>query len=159
MENKSAREVYADIIDLPHHQSETRPQMSLYDRAAQFSPFAALSGYDDMVREEARLTDKERELSETDADELDRKLALLADRLAEKDHPRITVVRFIPDDRKTGGRYEELSGVVKKLDLVMRCIVFYGPNGLTDGQVIDLDRIADISGELFRGMDVGPLLP
>ena len=100
-----------------------------------------------------------RVLSETDADELDRKLVLLADRLAEKDRPRITVVRFIPDDRKTGGRYEELSGVVKKLDLVMRCIVFYGPNGITDGQVIDLDRIADISGELFRGMDDGSLLP
>ena len=64
------RVIYADIIDLPHHQSPTRPHMSLYDRAAQFAPFAALTGYDDMVAEEARIVDNKIELSETEIDRL-----------------------------------------------------------------------------------------
>lgn len=88
MNKENPREVYADIIDLPHHQSKTRPHMSLYDRAAQFSPFAALSGYDNMVREEARLTDSERELPESELELLNKKMSLIMDVIEEKQYPQ-----------------------------------------------------------------------
>ena len=103
MNEKNAREVYADIIDLPHHQSKTRPHMSLYDRAAQFSPFAALTGYDDMVREEARLTDQKIELGEQDLDLLNQKMNLIAELIEEGRNPEITAIFFVPDKRKDGG--------------------------------------------------------
>lgn len=88
---------YDDIIDLPHHVSERHPQMSMYNRAAQFAPFAALTGHDAAITEAARLTDAELELSESDAEVLNRKLAYLQS-LDEK--PTISVTYFVPDDRK-----------------------------------------------------------
>ena len=148
-----ARVVYADIIDLPHHQSEKRPHMSLYDRAAQFSPFAALTGYDDMVREEARLTDDKRELSETEQETLNRQLSLLADKIERREPPEITVTYFIPDRRKEGGKYEEISGIVKKIDPVKRKIVFYAANQISNGQALDMDYILEMSGPLFHAFE------
>ena len=109
---EDARTVYGDIIDLPHYQSATRPHMSLYDRAAQFSPFAALTGYDDMVKEEARLTDDMREVSEVELEDLNRKLAMISEAIEKREHPPVTVTYFIPDERKSGGRYEEISGII-----------------------------------------------
>ena len=153
MNRENPREVYGDIIDLPHHQSKKHPHMSLYDRAAQFSPFAALTGYDDMVREEARLTETQRELSETDWDVLDRKLALIAGRIAENDHPEITVTYFVPDARKTGGRYEEMTGIVKRIDAVEQAIIFYGPNMVSGGQIIAIPMISEIQSKLLDGID------
>ncbi len=149
------RQVYGDIIDLPHHRSDQHPPMRLSDRAAQFSPFAALTGYEDMVREEARQTGARQTLSETDREAMDRKLARLAAVLAEKRFPEITADYFLPDLRKAGGRYEEVTGVVKRLDPVERCLVLFAANGVSDGQHLDLDRIDALRGDLFDGMDEG----
>jgi hypothetical protein len=94
------RVIYADIIDLPHHQSPTRPHMSLYDRAAQFAPFAALTGYDDMVAEEARIVENKVELSETEIDLLNQKLSLIADVIEKGEKPKVTITYFVPDQLK-----------------------------------------------------------
>ena len=145
MIESDARIKYADIIDLPHHQSAIRRHMSLYDRAAQFAPFAALTGYDDMVAEEARLTDSERELSEQDMAELNRTIALLVNELHEGHHPYVSVTHFVPDALKSGGRYEQRSGFLKKLDLVNRVIVLHGSERIENKQIdtvtIFIDRM------------------
>ena len=104
MSHDNPCKVYADIIDLPYRKNPNRKQMSLYDRAAQFAPFAALSGYDDMIHEEARLTDKESELSDYEIDILNRKLGLINDVLDDDYVPEITVTYFVPDRYKTGVR-------------------------------------------------------
>ena len=136
---------YDDILNLPHHVSATRPQMSMINRAAQFSPFAALTGYDAVIRETGRLTDRRVELSEDTRTNLDRKQQLLSDRLAE--HPEVSVTYFIPDERKTGGAYVTVTGNVKKLDGLQRIIV------LTDGTMIPLDEILELESDLFHGLE------
>ena len=133
---------YDDIIDLPHHVSATRPQMSMINRAAQFSPFAALTGYDAAIRETGRLTDSRIELSEDSRADLDRKQQLLSDRLAE--HPEVSVTYFAPDKRKAGGAYVTVTGNVKKLDDLQRLMV------LTDGTVVPVDEILALESDLFR---------
>ena len=127
--DNNARKVYSDIIDLPYSPSPGRSHMSLYDRAAQFAPFAALVGYDDMVKEEARLTDAESSLSENEIDILNQKLMLIADAVEERSRPEITVIYFEPDSRKEGGSYSEFTGTVKKIDPIERKLVFYAENG------------------------------
>jgi hypothetical protein len=104
--------------------------MSLYDRAAQFAPFAALSGYDAMVAEEARYTDQQIELSDSRMELLNRKLSLLSTVLSAGEHPELTFVYFLPDRRKEGGSYTTATGVVKKVDSIRRRIVFYDDNGV-----------------------------
>lgn len=136
---------YDDIIDLPHHVSATRPQMSMIDRAAQFSPFAALTGYDAAIRETGRLTDRRIELSEDSRAALDRKQQLLVECLA--DHPEVSVTYFIPDERKSGGAYVTVTGIVKKVDDYQRLLL------LTDGTKIPLDDILDLESELFHGLE------
>lgn len=136
---------YDDKLHLPHHVSATRPQMSMINRAAQFSPFAALTGYDAVIRETGRLTDRRVELSEDTRTNLDRKQQLLSDRLAE--HPEVSVTYFIPDERKTGGAYVTVTGNVKKLDGLQRIIV------LTDGTMIPLDEILELESDLFHGLE------
>lgn len=98
------RIVYADIIDLPHWQSPTRPHMSLYDRSAQFASYKALSGYEDMVAEEARITDEEMQLSESKITMLNQKLNLIADAVKDGTHPELTFTVFVPDEKKSGGK-------------------------------------------------------
>ena len=149
MNEKNAREVYADIIDLPHHQSKTRPHMSLYDRAAQFSPFAALTGYDDMVREEARLTDQKIELGEQDLDLLNQKMNLITELIEEGRNPEITAIFFVPDERKDGGRYQDYTGTVKKVDSIAQELVFFASNGKTDGFKIEFSQMIEIYGEML----------
>ena len=136
---------YDDIIDLPHHVSATRPQMSMLDRAAQFSPFAALTGYDAAIRETGRLTDRRIELSEDSRAALDRKQQLLVECLA--DHPEVSVTYFIPDERKSGGAYVTVTGIAKKVDDYQRLLL------LTDGTKIPLDDILDLESELFHGLE------
>ena len=136
---------YDDIIDLPHHASATRPRMSMIDRAAQFSPFAALTGYDAAIKETGRLTDERIELSEESRAVLDRKQQLLLDNLA--DRPEVSVTYFVPDERKTGGAYVTVTGRVKKVDEFERLLI------LTDSTKIPLDEIQDLSGELFRVLE------
>lgn len=107
-------EDYSDIINLPHHVSRNHPQMPMMARAAQFAPFAALTGYDAVIHETARQTDKQVELEEFDNERLNRKLAELMTIL--DNHPEITVSYFQPDKRKDGGTYATVSGHIKKLD-------------------------------------------
>lgn len=126
MNEQDAKIKYADIIRLPHHQSTTRAHMSLYDRAAQFAPFAALSGYDDLVVEEARLTDHEKPLSEEEEEELNRVIALSEAALSAGAHPQITVTYFKPDELKSGGCYITVTGLLKRIDRINQVIVLYG---------------------------------
>ena len=133
---------YGDIINLPHPEPQTRPRMAMENRAAQFSPFAALTGYDDATREEARLVDIKLELSEDMIEMLDAKLAIIEQHI--KEQPNISVTYFLPDAKKAGGRYVTVSGNVKKLDSVERVIV------MTDGTKIPIGGVRHIDGDLFR---------
>ena len=149
------RIVYADIIDLPHHESSTRPHMSLYNRAAQFSAFDALSGYSDMVEEEARLTDQKTELGEYELEVLSQKLNLLSEKIGVGYNPEITASFFVPDERKAGGSYQEYTGTVKRIDPIERKLVFFSSNGHTDGKQIGLDQVMELHGEFLDQIGVG----
>ena len=146
---------YADIIHLPHHKAANRPHMSTYDRAAQFSPFAALSGFDGVIAETGRLTDRKIELSESEKVLLDQKLTLIDDVIQDKHHPEITVVYFVPDCLKEGGEYEEYTGLVRQIDPIERTVVFLADNGCSAGKTIRVDDIKEIHGELVDYMDEG----
>lgn len=106
---------YKDIINLPHHVSSNRPHMSVYDRAAQFSPFSALKGYEEEIDETARFTDVKIELDGAQIDELNEKLLLLSEHIAER--PEVKVTYFVADTRKEGGEYVIAEGNVKKIDV------------------------------------------
>ena len=127
---------YDEIMELPHHVSKTRPQMPLSDRAAQFAPFAALTGYDSAIKETGRLTDERIELDEEALTALDRKYQLLMDTL--DDAPEVTIIYFQPDERKSGGQYVSATGTVKKVDTFGRRIL------LQDGTRIPLDSVYDL---------------
>ena len=127
---------YDDIIHLPHHVSQNHPQMPMHDRAAQFSPFAALTSYEAAIGETARLTAERRELSPQEAEELDRCLAALIARLPER--PEATVEYFVPDDRKAGGVYVTVTGRVRRISAAERILT------MNDGTVIPLDDIASV---------------
>lgn len=133
---------YDDIINLPHHVSARHPQMSLSDRAAQFSPFAALTGHDAGIRETARLTDAFAELDEGRKAEIDEQLQWIKENQSQK--PGIEVTYFQPDLTKSGGAYMTFRGRVKKVDEYNRRIIF------TDGTVLLMETLFSIRGELFR---------
>lgn len=132
---------YNDIIDLPHHVSATRPQMSMMDRAAQFSPFAALTGYDSAIKETGRLTDEKIEMGEEALNILNMKFQILVDCL--DDEPVVTFTYFKPDDHKSGGAYLEVTGTVKKVDDFERLIV------TQNGMKMPMDDILNIEGAIF----------
>ena len=153
MDNGSAddaRVVYADIIDCSWEPSPKHPRMSLHDRAAQFAPFAALTGYDDMVNEEARLTESLAEPGEAELDRLDRKCRRLSALLAAKQYPEVTVLFFVPDPHKAGGRYETVTAQARKIDLYKKKLVLYGAGTPAERISLDMDRILDISGEALE---------
>ena len=127
---------YDDIINLPHHQSKSRPRMPVSDRAAQVAPFAALTGYGDAIRETTRLTDQKIELSESQIAELDWRLGELLSRVDER--PLVTVTYFVADERKTGGKYMTHSGVLRKFDESSRTLL------MEDGTKIALKDIIEI---------------
>ena len=135
---------YDDIIDLPHPVSATRSRMSIANRAAQFSPFAALTGYDAAISETARLTSERIELDEGDIAILDGKLSILKDIIA--DHPDIAVTYFQADKKKAGGSYVTVSGAVKKIDDYESAIV------LMNGKKITIEDIIGIECELFNAL-------
>ena len=135
---------YDDIINLPHHVSATRPQMSMMDRAAQFSPFAALTGYDAAIKETGRLTDEKIEIDAEALNVLNMKFQILIDRLAEE--PEVTFIYFKPDERKDGGAYIDVTGIVKKVDKFERLIV------MQSGTKIVMDDILNIDGKIFATM-------
>lgn len=129
---------YKDIIDLPHPDPQNHPRMSMLSRAAQFAPFAALTGYEAAIEETARLTNDQLSLDEYHQELLNRKYLLLQEQLAE--HPTITIVYFEPDTKKSGGVYRSVTGIVKIIDEYNRCLI------LSNGQQIPLMSIIDIDG-------------
>lgn len=127
---------YDDIIDLPHHVSQTRQRMSMIDRAAQFSPFAALVGYEDAVEETARLTDQKIELTEESKLNISEKLRKVSENICEGLKVKITY--FIPDKKKEGGEYASVVGKVRYIDEYDRTVI------MTDKTVIQIDQIWDV---------------
>ena len=136
---------YEDIINLPHHVSKTRPQMPMSDRAAQFAPFAALTGYDSAIKETGRLTDEKIELDEEALTALNMRYQLLMDALDEE--PEVEITYFKPDERKAGGEYVSAIGTVKKVDDFERLIT------MQDGMKIPMDDILSIDGVLFSSLE------
>ena len=127
---------YDDIINLPHHVSATRPQMPMIDRAAQFQPFRALTGYEDAVQETARQTDEPPELTEDEKALLDAKLQKLSDSIDS--HPRVTLTWFQPDKKRAGGAYVITTGELKKIDDYAGALILMG------GERIVIEHIVDI---------------
>ena len=142
MTEKKQEFPYEDIVNLPHHVSPSRSHMSIMDRAAQFSPFAALTGYEDAVEETARLTQAIREMDETKRALLDQKLRILVEKQGTQQLVRVTY--FVPDARKAGGTYETIEDHFLKLDPYLRRLIFAG------GMEIRLDMVLDMEGDIFR---------
>lgn len=135
---------YDDIIHLPRPVSATHTRMPIANRAAQFSPFAALTGYEAAVKETARLIDEQIDLEEDAREVLDRKQRILED--VADEHPQIAVTYFQPDERKAGGAYVTATGALKKIDMYERMIILLG------GQRIPLDSVLEIECELFADL-------
>ena len=131
---------YSDIIDYPHHVSRTHPQMSMHDRAAQFSPFAALTGFDAAVAEEARVTDRRIELEEDERQRLNERLRFLSEHIEEQ--PEVSITYFVPDERKDGGAYVTKIGALKKIDEYEHVLI------MTDGVRIPIREIIEVSLEI-----------
>lgn len=136
---------YDSIKKLPHYQSVTRPHMSLYDRAAQFSPFAALTGYDDAVKETARLTDTKAELDEYEKAAINERLNWIQDTFDVQ--PEVSITYFLPDKKKSGGAYITVTGYVKKVDEYEHVVV------MRNGTKVPIDDIAEIDGEIFEMLE------
>ena len=132
---------YDDIINLPHPTSSGHPRMPLEDRAAQFAPFAALTGHEAAIKETARLTDEKENLSDEVIAVLNDKLNIIAENLGTDQTVDITY--FVPDEKKTGGAYVTYSGIVIKIDLYEHILI------MTDKTVIPIGQISEIEGELF----------
>ena len=132
---------YDDIIHFPRHVSKRHPQMSLYNRAAQFAPFAALTGYGAAIAETARQTSPKIEMMEDDRQLMDRKLSILSSHLEEE--PTISITFFQPDGRKEGGQYLTITGIVKAIRTNERIIM------MKDRTKISIDTIVGLEGELF----------
>ncbi len=128
---------YDDIIDLPRPVSRKHPPMPMNKRAAQFLPFAALTGFEGEIAETARLTEEAPELGEDALIALDEQLSLLRQHLSER--PEVTVTRFVPDEKKAGGRYETLTGQARRLDEAGRVLL------LVDGTRVDLDAVVELT--------------
>lgn len=136
---------YDDIMNLPHHVSKTRPQMPMADRAAQFAPFAALTGYDSVIRETGRRTEEKIDLGEDALAALNRRYFHLAASLSQR--PNIEITYFRPDEKKAGGAYVTAAGIVAKADAANRRLT------LEDGTVIPLDDVLSLEGEIFASLE------
>jgi len=132
---------YDDIIYLPHSSSTTHPHMSAYDRAAQFAPFAALTGHDAAITETARLTETRVELDEYSKEDLNQRLRIIQDQMDEQ--PEVSITYFQPDQRKSGGAYITAVGYIKKIDEYERTVV------MQDDTRISIDQIIAIEGEIY----------
>ena len=144
MKTEDAEKKYGDIIHLPHHVSSVHPHMPVSDRAAQFAPFAALTGYGDVIKETARLTDEEPDLSEDEKQELNYKIQLACALPGEK--PEIVLTYFVQDDKKSGGACQTARGKIRRIDPDAGQII------LEDGLRIPLDCVVDIefTGQLSQ---------
>ncbi len=137
---------YDDIINLPHHVSKHHPQMSIENRAAQFAPFAALTGHSAAIQEAGRLTDDFVNIGDDAQKELDIKINFLILHFA--DQPEISVTYFEPDQRKSGGQYHVKTGNIKKIDEINSVMVF------TDGFTIPLSYVIDIESNMFENLNI-----
>ena len=135
---------YSDIIHLPHHRSANHPHMTMHDRAAQFAPFSALTGYDSIVQETARLTQSRTQPDAAELELLNRKITCLLTHPDAK--PVIKITSFIPDEKKSGGSYREETGVVEKVDLTGKWII------MESGSIYSADNICAIDGDCFTDL-------
>lgn len=133
---------YDDIINLPHHVSKRHPQMSLYARSAQFAPFAALTGYEDAIKETSRETSEKIDIDDELKSILDSKLQIIMEQ--KKNKPEISITYFISDLKKDGGSYITVTGIIKKIDLYNQHIC------LANNTEIPINDIINISGEIFK---------
>ena len=138
-----------DILNLPHHVSKKHPRMSMHNRAAQFSPFAALTGYDSAIRETARQTNRRMDLGEDEQAEIGEKLRLLMDRAGER--PEADFVVFVPDARKAGGEYVSLTARVKRVDELARRVILADGREISFGDILEIDAEALQSAEAAGG--------
>ena len=136
---------YEDIVNLPPHISKRHPQPSMMDRAARFAPFAAITGYEEMVLEEARVTEEWVDLTESALERLNERLVILQEHLPEQ--PEIIITYFEPDQRKSGGAYVTHTGIVKRIDLYEHLLI------IMDGKKIRIDSICELSGEIFSAFE------
>ena len=143
--NDGITNAYDDILDLPHHTSTTHPPMSAFDRAAQFSPFAALTGHDAAITETARLTETRVELDEYGKADLNRRLCILQDRMDEQ--PAVSITYFQPDTKKSGGAYITAAGCIKRMEEYTRAVV------MQDDTRIPIDQIIAVEGEWFGSVE------
>lgn len=133
---------YDDIINLTYNKSDKRPHMSNYDRAAQFSPFSALTGHDLAIRETARITDEKKDLDDSQKEQINRKINYIQEHI--KDNPQIVVTYFLHDKYKNGGKYVKLKGKVKMIDEYQKVIK------MVDNKIVSIEDIFDIESELFK---------
>ena len=138
---------YDDIIDLPHHVSKTRKPMRLYNRAAQFAPFAALTGYDDAIEETARLTETKVELSDELKNDLNQKINFIKNNI--KVHPEITIKYFVRDNKKSGGIYKSLTSIIKKVDDFNKCLIFADNTNVYFDDIISITWQSDFNKVLL----------
>lgn len=131
---------YENIINKPHHVSKVHPQISLYARSAQFAPFAALTGYEDAVKETARETQEELEIDDELKSILDAKLQMLIE--IKESNPEISITYFVKDENKSGGKYVTITGIIKKIDLYEQIITLADNTVIPIKNVIDLERFA-----------------
>ena len=153
-EKPNARTEYADIIDLPHWEPNNKhPRMNLHDRAAQFAPFAALVGYDEMLNEETRLTDTQYDLGDGQQELLNRKLNRLDGALVSGTRPVVTIIYFIPDANKPGGRYTTVNAQIKRIDAANHKLFLVAKDQSDLPDSIPFDRILDIQGDILNDLD------
>lgn len=138
---------YADIINTKYPFKLKHPRMSAIDRAAQFSAFRALSGYDAEIEETARLTDRQADLDDSAVEILDTKLQAIKEKIYNSDHPLVQIVYFVPDTKKTGGAYVRVSAKIKKIDEVSKSIQ------TTTGLNILIQDIYELEGEIFEHLE------
>lgn len=142
----SSQGKYDDIINLPHHESKKHPRMSKEARAAQFAPFAALTGYDDVIKETARLTSERKEIDEELKVILDAKLQIIHEKIDTR--PEVTFTYFLPDSKKDGGAYVTVTGNVIKIDKFNQKVI------LENRTEIPISEIVEITGEIFKENEI-----
>ena len=135
---------YEDIVDLPHHVSRKHPQPTMADRAARFTPFAAITGYEEMVLEEARVTDERIEMDVSSKAALNEKLNMILEFVDEQ--PEVSITYFEPDKKKTGGAYVNITGIVKRIDEYEHFVI------MTDGKKIRIEDIFALESDLFYSL-------
>ncbi|MFV0362940.1 MAG: hypothetical protein ACK5LL_07615 [Suipraeoptans sp.] len=137
--SKATNDSYDDIINLPHHVSNTHPRMSIENRAAQFSPFAAVVGHDSAIKETARLTSRRIELSEGEIAKIDSVLRIISERVSTQ--PDITITYYLPDEKKSGGAYITTTGKVKKVDEYSHTLVFIDGTNILIKDILEIELV------------------